>query len=155
MAVGYIGIGSNLGDRKANCEKSIALLKQKGIKVLKRSSFYETEPWGIKEQPKFINMVIEIETNLGPEELLRTLKEIEVAMGRVKNVKWGARIMDLDILLYEEMIIKTPLLEIPHPYMKDREFVLKPLFEIAPDRVHPVFKKSIKELLAELLICQN
>jgi len=155
MAVAYIGIGSNLGEREENCKKAVALLEQRGITVLKLSSFYETEPWGVKEQPKFINMVIEIETNLGPEELLMTLKEIEIAMGSVKSIKWGARVMDLDILLYDEMIIKTLSLEIPHPYIKDREFVLKPLFEIAPDKVHPVFKKSIKDLLAELLICQS
>lgn len=155
MPIIYIGIGSNLGDREENCKKAIALLEQKGIKVLKRSTLYETEPWGFKKQPKYINMAIEAVTDLEPEELLRTLKEIEVIMGRVTGVRWGARVIDLDILLYDDIIIKTPHLKIPHPYMQEREFVLKPLCEIAPDKVHPAFKKSIKKLFTELLICQS
>jgi len=155
MPIIYIGIGSNLGDREENCKKAIALLEQKGIKVLKRSTLYETEPWGFKKQPKYINMAIEAVTDLEPEELLRTLKEIEVIMGRVTGVRWGARVIDLDILLYDDIIIKTPHLKIPHQYMQEREFVLKPLCEIAPDKVHPAFKKSIKKLFTELLICQS
>lgn len=151
MPIAYIGIGSNIGNREENCQKAIALLIKKNIKITKRSSLYEIEPWGVKEQPRFINMAVEIETNLGPGVLLKTIKEIESSMGRRKGMRWGPRVIDLDILLYDEHVIKTRELEIPHPGIKDREFVLKPLSEIAPDKIHPVFKKSIKTLLIELL----
>jgi 2-amino-4-hydroxy-6-hydroxymethyldihydropteridine diphosphokinase len=150
MPIAYIGIGSNLGNRRENCEKAISLLIKKGIKITKRSSFYETEPWGMKDQPKFINMAVEVETLLKPEELLKTLKKIEIEIGRYRGKRWGPRVIDLDILFYNDMIIKTPELEIPHPLTQEREFVLKPLSEIAPDKIHPVLNKSIKELLAGL-----
>ncbi len=151
MAIAYIGIGSNLGNRKENCEKAVNLLSQKGIKVLKRSSFYETEPWGVKEQPKFINAALEVETDLEPEELLKTIKGIESDLGRGSVIRWGPRLIDLDILLYNDLVVKTNNLEIPHPGVKNREFVLKPLSEIAPDKIHPVLKKSIESLLLECL----
>ncbi len=151
MPVTYIGICSNLGNREENCQKAIALLIEKNIKITKRSSLYETEPWGVKEQPGFINMALEIETNLEPGILLKTIKEIENSMGRLEGMRWGPRIIDLDILLYDDLILKTHDLEIPHPGIKDREFVLKPLSEIAPDKIHPIFKKSIKTLLIEIL----
>ena len=150
MAIVYIGIGSNLGNREENCEKAINLLSQKGIEVLKRSSFYETEPRGVKEQPKFINAALEVETDLEPEELLKTIKGIETDLGRVSGIRWGPRLIDLDILLYDDLTVKTDNLEIPHPGVKDRDFVLIPLSDIAPDKVHPVLKKSIKELLSEI-----
>jgi len=151
MPVTYIGIGSNLGNREENCQKAIALLIEKNIKITKRSSLYETEPWGVKEQPGFINMALEIETDLEPGILLKTIKEIENSMGRLEGMRWGPRIIDLDILLYDDLILKTHDLEIPHPGIKDREFVLKPLSEIAPDKIHPVLKKNIKSLLLEFL----
>ena len=151
MPVTYIGIGSNLGNREENCQKAIALLIEKNIMITKRSSLYETEPWGVKEQPGFINMALEIETNLEPGILLRTIKEIENSMGRLEGMRWGPRIIDLDILLYDDLILKTHDLEIPHPGIKDREFILKPLSEIAPDKIHPILKKSIKTLLIEIL----
>lgn len=150
MPITYIGIGSNLGNREENCENAISHLAKKGIKVLKRSSFYETEPWGIKDQRKFINMAVETETVLTPVELLKTLKAIETELGRQKDIHWGPRIIDLDILLYDNLLIKTENLEIPHPGIKDRGFVLKPLSEIAPDKIHPILKKSVKVLLSEL-----
>ncbi|MEF9425882.1 MAG: 2-amino-4-hydroxy-6-hydroxymethyldihydropteridine diphosphokinase [Candidatus Mariimomonas ferrooxydans] len=150
MAIVYIGIGSNLGNREENCNKAIDLLIIKGIKVVKRSSRYETEPWGIREQPEFINMAVEAETRLAPKELLDNLKAIESTLGRRDNVRWGPRIIDLDILFYDDLIMNTPRMEIPHPGIKDREFVLKPLSEIAPDKVHPVLKKSMRTLLSEL-----
>jgi 2-amino-4-hydroxy-6-hydroxymethyldihydropteridine diphosphokinase len=151
MAIAYIGIGSNIGNREENCKKAIELLTEKGIKVSKCSSMIETKPWGIEDQPKFINMAIEVETALPPEELLKNLKTIEEHLGRHDNIRWGPRIIDLDILFYDNLIIKTKELEIPHPAIKDREFVLKPLSEIAPDKIHPVLNKSIKSLLIELL----
>jgi 2-amino-4-hydroxy-6-hydroxymethyldihydropteridine diphosphokinase len=111
---------------------------------------FETAPWGIKDQPKFINMAIKIDTILEPENLLSLLKEIESAIGRTQTFRWGPRIIDLDILLYDNSIINTNTVKIPHPGIKDRDFVLRPLSEIAPEKIHPVFKKSIKKLLDEL-----
>jgi len=144
--IAYIGIGSNLGNREENCEKAISLLCENGIKILKRSSMIETKPWGIKEQPQFINMALEIETEKTPEELLCIFKKIEATLGRNEDIRWGPRIIDLDILFYNELIIKTPELEIPHPLLPQRDFVLKSLAEIAPHKVHPVLKKTLKEL---------
>ncbi|MBI4680694.1 MAG: 2-amino-4-hydroxy-6-hydroxymethyldihydropteridine diphosphokinase, partial [Nitrospirae bacterium] len=149
MPIVYLSIGSNLGKRKENCEKAISLLIKKGIKVTKRSSRIETEPWGIKDQPKFINMAVEAETLLKPEEFLKILKEIESNLGRGESARWGPRSIDLDILFYDGLILKTPELEIPHPLIQKREFVLIPLCEIAPDKIHPVLKKSVKVLLSE------
>ena len=110
----------------------------------------ETEPWGVKEQPKFINMAVEIKAGLEPDALLHLLKNIEIEVGRLPTSHWGPRIIDLDILLYDDLIIKTPDLEIPHPHISERDFVLKPLAEIAPEKVHPLLGKSIKNLLMEL-----
>ena len=150
MPIAYIGIGSNLGSREDNCEIAIKLLEAGDIIVTKRSSMIVTEPWGVEDQPKFINMAVEIETDLKPEELLSILKKIESEIGRNTSERWGPRIIDLDILLYDDLIIKTPELEIPHPYITEREFVLKPLSEIAPEKIHPVLKRSVKSLLLKL-----
>jgi len=150
MHIAYIGIGSNLGNREENCERAINLLMKNEITVTKRSSMIETEPWGVKDQPKFINMAVETETGLKPDALLRLLKKIEVEVGRLPASHWSPRIIDLDILLYDDTIMKTSDLEIPHPHMSERIFVLKPLAEIAPDKIHPVLGKSIKNLLKEL-----
>lgn len=111
---------------------------------------HETEPWGVKDQPRFINMAIEVETELDPPKLLEILKTIEGEIGRRESYKWGPRVIDLDILLYNDFVINTPELHIPHPHMHEREFVLRPLAEIAPDKIHPVLKKSVKELLSEI-----
>ena len=150
MSIVYISIGSNLGDREENCRKAIKLLKENGIAVKKQSRMYETEPWGVKDQPKFINMAIEAETDKKPEELLRVLKEIEKEIGRKETAKWGPRIIDLDILLYDNLVIDTPELKIPHPLLHERDFVLKPLCEIAPDKKYPVTGKTVKEMAASL-----
>ncbi|MDP2277276.1 MAG: 2-amino-4-hydroxy-6-hydroxymethyldihydropteridine diphosphokinase [Nitrospirota bacterium] len=150
MSIAYISIGSNLGDREENCRQAIKLIEKNGIAVRKQSRMYETEPWGIKDQPKFINMAIEVETDKEPEELLRILKEIEKEIGRTETVKWGPRIVDLDILFYDDLILKIPSIEIPHPLLHEREFVLKSLCEIAPDKKHPVTGTTVKEMAAIL-----
>ncbi|MCX7914268.1 MAG: 2-amino-4-hydroxy-6-hydroxymethyldihydropteridine diphosphokinase [Thermodesulfovibrionales bacterium] len=153
--VAHIGIGSNIGNRHENCSKAIKILEEKGLRVKKISSLYETEPWGVKEQPKFINLVIEVETDYSPYELMNILKETENALGRVKTTKWGPRVIDLDILFYESEIINTEELVIPHPYLQEREFVLDPLEEISPHKMHPVLKKTVRDLKEELKNAKN
>lgn len=150
MSVAYIGIGSNLGNRQENCLRAIELLEKSGILVTKRSLMYETEPWGKKDQPRFINMAIEIETFLEPRELLKTIKDVEGEMGRKDSFKWGPRVVDLDILLFDSIIVKEDDLEIPHPLMHERDFVLRPLCEIAPERIHPILKVRVCDLMQEL-----
>jgi 2-amino-4-hydroxy-6-hydroxymethyldihydropteridine diphosphokinase len=149
VATAFIGIGSNLGMRKKNCEKAIQLVSGENISVLNRSEMLETEPWGIIDQPTFINMIIEVATDLAPEDLLGLLKKIETDLGRTSTVRWGPRVIDLDILFYDDLVMKTAGLEIPHPGIAKRYFVLKPLSAIAPEMVHPVLKKSIKDLLSQ------
>lgn len=150
MSVAYIGISSNVGKRKENCYRALTLLKEKGIKITKMSSFHETEPWGYKNQPSFLNMVIEAETMLGARDLLEILQQIEKKLGREKSFKWGPRTIDLDILLFDNMSVQENDLMIPHPLMHKREFVLKPLCEITPALRHPVLKVSVQKLLEQL-----
>jgi len=150
VAIAYIGIGSNLGNRQKNCLRAIELLEKKDITVKKRSSMYETEPWGVKDQPQFINMALEVETELEPHELLKILKDVEREVGRGVTFKWGPRMIDLDILLFNDLFLREDNLQIPHPLMHERDFVLKPLCEIAPDRIHPLLKVSMCDLLKKL-----
>lgn len=131
MVVCYLGIGSNLGNRRANIKKALDYLaKTKGIKIETTSRIYETEPQGGPAQNRFLNAAIKIKTSFTPQLLLKALKKIEKDLGRRKTVRWGAREIDLDILLYADKIVKTKNLVIPHPRMFEREFVLKPLREI-------------------------
>ena len=150
MAIAYIGIGSNLGNRQKNCSRAIEMLETRGIVVKKRSSMYETKPWGVADQPQFINMALEVETGLEPYDLLRTLKDIEREIGRRETFKWGPRIIDLDILLFDALFLRDNSLQIPHPLMHERDFVLKPLCEIAPDKIHPLLKVRMCDLLEKL-----
>ncbi len=131
MSIVYLGIGSNLGDRRDNIEKAIAFLKKEKMKVLKLATLIETEPVGGPKQGKFLNSVVKIQTELEPQKLLKVLKSIENQMGRVKTVQDGPRPIDLDILLYDNLKLNTPSLTIPHPRMLERDFVLIPLKEIA------------------------
>ena len=142
----YLALGSNLGDKEANLRRALELLQQRGVEVVKTSSFICTEPYGVTDQPQFLNGVCEVRTSLVPLALLHTLLEIEQEMGRVRLRHWGERNIDLDLLLYEDVVMDTPELILPHPDMQNRDFVLLPLAEIAPELVHPILQKSIEEL---------
>lgn len=146
----FIGLGSNLGDRRANILEAIDLIRKlPESRVTKESSLYESEPHG-NAKTWFVNGVIEIETMLSPENLLKKLKAIEAAMGRkrVKGKRWGSRIIDLDILFYTSLVVKKRTLKIPHPELANRRFVLLPLSELGPQVIHPVLQASVSELLA-------
>jgi 2-amino-4-hydroxy-6-hydroxymethyldihydropteridine diphosphokinase len=144
----FLGLGSNLGNKKANLDRAITTINRHyDIKVVATSSIIETEPWGMTEQLEFLNMAIEIETELNPKSLLNEIMRIEDDLGRVRDIKWGPRIIDIDILFYDTLILNVDELNIPHPYLSERDFVLKPLNEIASDFVHPVSGMTVKELL--------
>jgi 2-amino-4-hydroxy-6-hydroxymethyldihydropteridine diphosphokinase len=147
--IAYIGIGSNVGDREANCRKAIELLAEAG-RVISISSLYYTEPVGYKEQEDFINAVVSLETDLSARELLDACHAIEDRLGRKRTLRWGPRTIDLDILLYGDLVMSQHDLVIPHPLMATRKFVLAPLAEIAPEVVHPVLLKTAAQLLHEL-----
>ncbi|MGL4729975.1 MAG: 2-amino-4-hydroxy-6-hydroxymethyldihydropteridine diphosphokinase [Clostridium sp.] len=147
----YVSIGSNIGEKEANLEKAIEYISSnKYIKIDKISDFIETEPWGYENQEKFINGALKINTILNPKEILNVLLEIEEIMKRERKIKWGPRIIDLDIIFYDDIIMEDEELVIPHPRMEEREFVLKPLSQIAPYKVHPLLRKRIYKLLEEL-----
>ncbi len=141
----YLGLGSNLGERARNLEKSLEKIAE-WASIEKKSGIYETEPWGLKEQANFLNQVVQLKTRLAPLELLSALKIIERTMGRKKSVKYGPRLIDLDILFYDDLVMKTEPLTIPHPLLTQRAFVLVPLNEIAPNHLHPVEDRKIREL---------
>lgn len=148
----YMGLGSNQGDRLMNLACGLKKLLSNKIQVIKFSSVYETEPYGFSRQSWFLNMVVEIKTALEPLALFRLIQQIENQIGRKKTHHWGPRTIDIDILSYNEIIFKHPMLNIPHRQLHLRQFVLLPLKEIAASFVHPEFKKSINQLLNE---CQD
>lgn len=151
MANVYLGLGSNLGDREENLEKSIEALNNfEEIDVTTRSSILETEPYGKTDQPEFMNMCVEINTRMSPLSLLETVLGIEHSLGRVREEVWGPRIIDIDILLYEDLELELDDLSIPHKEMHLRSFVLEPLSEIAPDAKHPTLNKRVAELKEDL-----
>ena len=141
----YLALGTNLGDRLANLKQAIAALTPQ-LEVKAKSQVYETPPWGFEDQPKFLNQVIKANTYLDPEPLLKHLKRLEVALGRKESFPNGPRLIDLDILFYDDLVMDKPSIVIPHPRLQERGFVLLPLMEIAPNLVHPVSKKSVREM---------
>jgi 2-amino-4-hydroxy-6-hydroxymethyldihydropteridine diphosphokinase len=146
--IAYIGIGSNIGDKVNQCERAVSeILKVNHHKLLAKSSLFKTQPIGYTSQDWFVNGVIKIETDLEAPELLRSLKIIEAQLGRAETFRWGPRIIDLDILFFDDAEIHTKELQIPHPLIQDRQFVLIPLAEIDRNFIHPVLKKTIQDLL--------
>ena len=142
----FISLGSNIGEREKNLAQAIELLEKKGVKILKKSSIYETSPVGNKEQPWFLNQVLEVRSDSKPKTFLRLVLSIEKRMGRTRMVPRGPRCLDIDILLAEDKIVHSEVLTIPHPELANRNFVLLPLKEIAHDTIHPVLKETIGDL---------
>jgi 2-amino-4-hydroxy-6-hydroxymethyldihydropteridine diphosphokinase len=151
----YLSLGSNIGDRAANIARAVEELRKPKIRITRESSLYETEPVEFLEQAWFLNSVIEGETELSSQELINAILAIERMLGRERRIPKGPRLIDIDILFYGDAVICTPEIEIPHPRMAARRFVLVPLAEIAPNAVHPVLRKTIADLLAETPDCSE
>jgi 2-amino-4-hydroxy-6-hydroxymethyldihydropteridine diphosphokinase len=149
MFSAYLGLGSNLGVKEQNLELAVSMIEQEVGQISKKSSIYQTEAWGVENQDNYHNIVVEINTKLLPLKVIEKVLEIETKMGRVREQKWESRIIDIDILLFENFIISTDHLHIPHLFLEKRNFVLEPLNEIIPDFLHPKLRKSIAQLLAE------
>jgi len=145
----YLALGTNLGDRSANLQAAVAALPRM-LNIERISPIYETPPWGLIEQPMFLNLVIEGRTSLDSRELLDGLKNLETELGRVAGPRWGPRKIDLDILFFDDLVIDLPGMTIPHPHLHERVFVLVPLVDIAPGLCHPVLHKTVSEILGLL-----
>lgn len=153
MKIVFLGLGTNLQNREGNLEHAVAGIKKNIGPVLMSSSIYETEPWGFQSDKEFLNMVVKVCTNLTPSGLLGRILMIESLLGRIRGpVRYSSRLIDIDILLYEDMIVDEESLKIPHPLLHERRFVLVPLCELAPDMMHPVLKKTFADLLE---ICKD
>lgn len=149
MAKVYLSLGSNLGEKGENIKKALISLERWGIKILRSSGIYDTEPHGLKDQPWFYNVAACAETSLAPEEVLKAVSAIEHTFGRVRGLPNGPRKIDIDILFYDDRVIDMDGLKVPHPRAHERNFVLVPMEEIAPEAVHPVLKKTVGEILKE------
>jgi len=147
MNKAYLSLGSNEGNRKQWLAKALNLIETHSGEILQKSAVYKTAAWGITDQPEFLNMAISIRTSKTAEQMLHSILSIETTLGRHRGVKWGPRIIDIDILFFNDDILDTPELVIPHPYMQERRFTLTPLADIAPDYIHPKLHKTIRELL--------
>ncbi|MHB9926044.1 2-amino-4-hydroxy-6-hydroxymethyldihydropteridine diphosphokinase [Clostridium botulinum] len=142
----YVAFGSNIGEKESYIKRALEKIEERGMEIIKVSSIYETEPYGVLDQDSFLNGVVKIETNLTPEDLIGELLNIEKQLNRVRERRWGPRTIDLDIIFYDDLIINEKDLVIPHKDMENREFVLKPLCDIDENFIHPVLKKSVREL---------
>ncbi len=148
MNTAILLIGGNLGDRTGNLQKAVQLIAQTAGEVVQTSALYQTAPWGAVDQPDYLNQGVEIRTSLDALTLLHTLLEIERKIGRIRQEKWGARVIDIDLIFFNDSIHSLPELKVPHPRMHLRQFVLVPLMEIIPDYMHPVLHKTVRELAA-------
>lgn len=149
MATIYLGLGTNLGDKLGNLTRAIGMLSP-DITVNAVSPIYETEPMLVRDQPVFYNLALEGETVFSPHEVLAHLKRIESEMGRVESVRYGPRLIDLDLLFYDDAVVESPGLTVPHAHIAERAFVLAPLADIAPELEHPILRKKVRDILAEL-----
>ncbi|ENK0838777.1 2-amino-4-hydroxy-6-hydroxymethyldihydropteridine diphosphokinase [Clostridium botulinum] len=150
MHTAYVAFGSNIGEKENYIKRALEKIEERDIKIIKVSPIYETEPYGVLDQDNFLNGVVRIETNLTPEDLIKELLLIEKQLDRVRERRWGPRTIDLDIIFYDDLIINKNNLIIPHKDMENREFVLKPLCDIDENFIHPVLKKSVRQLYDEL-----
>ncbi len=148
MKTVYLSLGSNLGDRERNLRQALRLLKDAGVRAQRVSSVYETEPLELRDQPRFLNVAVQAETELFPKQLLARIRKIEFELGRKRLRPKGPRTVDIDILLYGDAVIETGELTVPHPRMTERRFVLEPMAELAPDLRHPTMRRTMRELLA-------
>lgn len=150
MSQVYLLLGANLGRRFEQMKAAFQEIVEQIGAVVQCSSLYETAAWGMKDDPSYLNQVVIVETSLEPLAVLKSINKIEEKLGRIRNLKWESRLIDIDILFYDDRIISTPELAVPHPYLHLRRFTLIPLHELVPDLIHPVLKKNIKDLLMEL-----
>ena len=146
----YVALGTNLGNLRENLDEALKRLAAQGLSLTKVSTYIDTDPYGVTDQPRFLNAVCEVRTELSAQALLKMLLATELEMGRVRLRHWGERIIDLDLIFYGDEVINEPDLVVPHPDMQNRDFVLRPLAEIAPGKMHPVLHKTIAELWQDL-----
>lgn len=152
MNIAYLLIGTNLGDRTKNIATAVQLINEQCGTIINKSSVYETAAWGKTDQPAFLNQALELSTSLNAKQLIRRLLKIEKQMGRIRHEKYGPRLIDIDMLFFNQEQYRLPFLTIPHPELQNRRFALMPLSEIAPGYMHPIFKKTVSELLND---CQD
>lgn len=150
MKTAYLGLGTNIGDREANLHKAVETLGSDRLRVIRQSSVFESAPRDVLDQPDFLNQVIEVETDLFPHQLFERAKHVERVMGRLVIREKGPRVIDIDVLLYGNVVVQREDLHIPHLRMAERRFVLEPLSELAPDLRHPVLRRTIRELLSRV-----